>query len=78
MLINTSINRSSFKAVGVIKGGVKFDKNDLSPAVLKIKAIQCLLLGVRYSNIFLGFLHVLLSAVAELFFFTTLVPSFTE
>ena len=29
----TSINMSSSKAVGVCKGGLKFDKNDLSPAV---------------------------------------------
>ena len=33
MLIDTSINRSSFKAVRVCKGGLIFDKNDLSPAV---------------------------------------------
>jgi len=33
MLINTSNNRSSSKAVGVRKGGLKFDKNDLSLAV---------------------------------------------
>ena len=36
MLINTSIKRSFFKAVGVRKGGLKIDKNDLSPAVQKI------------------------------------------
>ena len=35
MLIYNSINRSSSKAVGVCKGGLKFDKNDLSPGVLK-------------------------------------------
>jgi len=42
MLINTSINRSSSKGVGVRKGGLKFDKNDLSPAVLKMWTIKCL------------------------------------
>ena len=36
MLNKTSMNRSSSKAVGVCKGGMKFDKNDLSPAVQKI------------------------------------------
>jgi len=52
MLNNTSINRSSFKTVGVCKGGLTFDKNDLSPVVLKIKAIKCLLWGIKCSNIF--------------------------
>jgi len=37
MLNNTSFNRSSsFTSVGVSKGGLKFGKNDLSSAVLKI------------------------------------------
>jgi len=37
MLNKTSINRASSKAVGVCKGGgLKFDKNDQSPAVQKI------------------------------------------
>ena len=37
MLNNTSINRSSFNTVRVSKGGgLKFDKNELSPAVQKI------------------------------------------
>jgi len=36
LLNNTSIKRSSFKAVGVIKGELKFDKNGLSAAVLNI------------------------------------------
>jgi len=37
MLINTSINWSSSKAVGVCNGGgLKFGKNDLSPAAQKI------------------------------------------
>ena len=40
MLINTSINRSSFKAVGVRKGGLKIDKNDRSPAAQKIQAFK--------------------------------------
>ena len=33
MLKKTSIDRPSSKAVAVCKGGLKFDKNDLSPAV---------------------------------------------
>jgi len=36
MCKNTSINRSSLTAVEVSKGGLKFGKNDLSLAVLKI------------------------------------------
>jgi len=45
MLIYTSVNMPSSKAVGVCKGGLKFDKNDLSPADQKILAIKCLLWG---------------------------------
>jgi len=44
MLNNNSINTSSFKAVGVRKGGLKIDKNDLSPVVLKIQAFECLIM----------------------------------
>ena len=51
MLNNTSINRSSLKAVGNSKGVLKFDENDLSPDVLKIWAIKCLLWVIKYSNI---------------------------
>jgi len=51
MLSNTSINRSSFKAMRVSRGGVKFDKNDLSSGVLKIQAIKCFLWGIKFSNI---------------------------
>jgi len=36
MLNNTSINKSSFEAVGVRKGRLKIDKNDLSSAAQKI------------------------------------------
>jgi len=36
MLNKTSTNRSSVKAVGVCKGRLKFDKNDLSLPVRKI------------------------------------------
>jgi len=77
MLINTSIDRSSSKAGGC-KGGVKFDKIDLSPAVLKIKAIKCLLWGIKCSNIFWSFLYVLLSVVKKLIASTNLIPSFTN
>jgi len=47
-----TINRSSSKAVRVCMGGLKFDKNDLSPAVQKILAIKCLLWGINCTNIF--------------------------
>ena len=36
MLNTTSINGSFSKPMGVCKGALKVDKNDLSPAVLKI------------------------------------------
>jgi len=36
MLNNTQINRSSLTAVGVCKGGLKFGKNDLFPAVQQL------------------------------------------
>jgi len=77
MLINTAINRSSFKAVAVLKGGLKINENDLSPAVQKIYAFKSLLWGIKYSNIFCNFLHVLLSVVTKLFAFTNLTLSFT-
>jgi len=76
MLTYTSINRLSSKAVGVWKGGLKYDKNDLSPAVQKILAIKCLLWGIKYSNIFRTFLYVLLSFVTKLFAFTNIILSF--
>jgi len=45
---NTLINRSSSKAMEVCKRGLKFDKNDLSPAVLKIWAFKSLLWGIKW------------------------------
>ena len=48
MINNTLMNRSSSKAEGAIKGGgLKFDKNDLTPAVLKIWAFKSLLWGIK-------------------------------
>jgi len=52
MFNNVSINRDSFKAVGIgIRGGgLKFDRNDLTPAVLKIWAFLRLLWGIKSSK----------------------------
>jgi len=76
ILIYTSINRSFSKAVGACKGGLIFRKNDLSLAVLNIKAIKCTLWGMKCSNIFLSVPYVLLSVLTKLFAFTNLIPSF--
>jgi len=64
MLINTSINRSSLEAVGVRKGGLKIDKNDIYPAVQKTQTFKSLL-GNKVFEIFLRFLFVLLSMVTK-------------
>jgi len=53
MLRNISSNESSFIAVGRRKGGgLKFDKNDLSPAVQKIVAKMSLMGDKMYIYIF--------------------------
>jgi len=79
MFNSTSIKRSSSKAMGVCKGGgVKFHRNDLSPAVLKIKAFKNLLWGIKCSSIFVGFLYVLLSLITKLFAFTNLILCFGQ
>jgi len=57
MFDNILINRSSSKAVGVGKGGLKFDKNNLSPAVQKIQAFKGILGNkcLKYFYVFITF-----------------------